>query len=307
MSGLDMMKTRAKYHGGGLNDANVVGKYRSFLSALENSYQSADTVTLYDRDFKMFRNKYKCLINPNKVTMDTDQKEISIDFKSGIRVGDVFYWDDTKTYWVVCWQELTEKAYFRGIVRKCDYELIVGGRPYRVSVRGPVETTTIWSQKHNIAFNDLNYSIMFTIEANEETKEYFTRHRVIKFDGHNWVVAATDKYSQPGVMDVYIKETFDNPTEEEEAAPAPEIKPIEPTVPYIDGPDAVNPYDTNIRFYSRGLVDGTFTIDSKKVKIKETSIDYCVIDVVTGRSGSFVVKYSNGITTIEKEVTINSL
>lgn len=305
MSGLDMMKIRANYHGGGLNDANVVGKYRSFLSAVNNSYLSEE-VTLYDRDFKQFKQKQRCLINPDKITMDYDQKEISIGFDSGLKTGDVFYWNETKTYWLVLKQELTEKAYFRGTIRRCAYEIMVNGKPYRLALRGPVETTSIWKQKNQINFNELNYSLLVYIEANEETKSFFTRHKVVKFDGHNWVVEATDKYSQHGILEVYLKESYDNAAEDIAAA-APEIVIPDSSAPHIKGPGSVNPYDKGVRFFVYGMADGIFSIDSKKVKITETTADSCTLDVVTGRSGSFVIKYSNGITTLEQEIIINSI
>ena len=82
---LDTMKKRMVFDGGDTSDGrNVRGKYLSFKSALNNSYQ-AEWITFNDK-------KWRCLINPDKITNDYDQKEISIDFKAEMKNGDVFYW-----------------------------------------------------------------------------------------------------------------------------------------------------------------------------------------------------------------------
>ena len=75
---LDTMKKRMVFDGGDTSDGrNVRGKYLSFKSALNNSYQ-AEWITFNDK-------KWRCLINPDKITNDYDQKEISIDFKAEMK------------------------------------------------------------------------------------------------------------------------------------------------------------------------------------------------------------------------------
>ena len=299
MSALDRMKQRLEYDGGPTqDDRNVKGKWYSFRSACGNSYQ-AEWISFNDQ-------KCRCLINPDKLKEDYDQKMISIDFKYGMKNGSTFYWDRTDTHWLVYLQDYDEEAYFRASIRRCDYEIEINGHKYWIYLRGPVETAIIWRQKHQIEVNDLNYSMLFYIEKNEETLEFFDRFKIIKFDGHNWRVAATDRYSQNGVIEVYLEEYYDN--EMEDAMVEPEIAIQDKMHPYIDGPQLVRPYDSNISYTLVGnLTNGKFVVNSSKVKITEMSESSCKIEILTGKSGSFILSYQReGEEDINLEVTIKS-
>ena len=89
-------------------------KLHSMQMALQNSYQ-AEWITLND-------NQYRCLINPDKLKEDYDQKVISIEHSAGMKEGDVFYWDRTDTHWLVYLQQHSESAYFRAQIRRCNYQ-----------------------------------------------------------------------------------------------------------------------------------------------------------------------------------------
>ena len=295
MSGLDIMKKRLAYVAGEPgDDRNVREKYLSFQSAINDPYQS-ETITFNGQ-------KYKCLINPDKLKESYDQKEISIDFKAEMKAGDVFYWDRTGCYWLVFLQEYTEEAYFRASIRKCNFKIYDDW----VWLRGPVETAIAWRQKHQIEFNDLNYSILFYVVASEENLKRYSRLNIIKFDGHNWRVAATDKYSQPGIIEVYLEEYFDN--EMEDNMVIPEIIEPDTTRPYIDGPRFVKPYDENVSFSIVGKSGGAFVVNSSKVKIVDSSETSCVVNIMTGKSGTFTITYfKDGEDDITMDVTIKSL
>ena len=299
-SGLEKMKKRLNYDGYDYNDNQIVkGKYNSFKSALRASYQ-AEWIELND-------NKYRCLINPDKLKENYDQKEISIDFDSKIKNGDIFYWNRTNHYWLVYLQDYSEEAYFRASIRRCDYQIDVNGTPYWIYLRGPVETALIWRQKHQIEFNELNYSILFYIQKNEETVDYFSRLKIVKFDGHTWRVAATDKYSQEGIIEVYLEEYFDNDMEDAEVPV--EIVEQDTTQPYIDGPQLVRPYDTNLSYSIVGLKGGKFVVNSNKVIINNSTETSCVLEILTGRAGSFDLIYQfddNKKEDITLKVTIQS-
>ena len=89
MSGLDRMKQRVNYTGYDRADNwNVSRKYKSFAAALKNSYQ-AEWITL-DKGTENER-RWRCLINPSRLTEQFDKKVISIDFDSGMQEGTVFY------------------------------------------------------------------------------------------------------------------------------------------------------------------------------------------------------------------------
>ena len=139
---LDTMKKRLEYAGGDADGRNVKGKLKSMLGALKNSYQ-AEWITLneYDEENKSI---WRCLINPDKLKEDYDQKEISIQFESGLKEGDTFLWNRTNTHWLVYLQEYSEEAYFRASIRRCDYQIDINGNKYWIYMRGPVETTIQW-------------------------------------------------------------------------------------------------------------------------------------------------------------------
>ena len=265
------MRKRLDYIGGDADGRNVKGKLKSMLGALKNSYQ-AEWITLneYDEENKQ---RWRCLINPDKLKEDYDQKEISIQFESGLKEGDTFLWDRTNTHWLVYLQEYSEEAYFRANIRRCDYQVDIGEHKYWVYMRGPVETTIQWQQKHNLSVNDLNYTIIMYISKNEETSTFFERHKIIKYDNHNWKVAAVDRYSQKGVIEVVLNEDFDN--EMEDNMIVPEVTMPDETLPYIEGPQTVYAFDENISYVIKNAEQGKFVVNSSKVKITNSTDTSC--------------------------------
>lgn len=282
MSGLDNMRQRLILRGGDFDSRLNKGKLDSMHTAMWNSYQG---------EWITFKNKrHRCLINPEKVTTDYDQKVISIDFECGMKPGDTFYWNRTKHWWIAFNAHFEEEAYFRSEIRRCDYQIETDNSKYWIYVRGPVETALIWNQKHKIEFNDLNYSIEFFITKNADTVDFFSRHRVVKFEGHNWKVAATDKYSQDGLIEVYLEESFDNTMEDNMVIPEI-VLPQDKSEPYIEGPQFVKPYDENIVYSIENTTSGTFVVNSSKVKIIDMDDSSCVVNIITGKSGKFDLIY----------------
>ena len=69
----------------------------------------------------------------------------NVRFKSQVKPGDVFEWYRTHTYWLITLQDVDEIAYFRGEIRRCDYQinwLDDEGNELKTfaAIRGPVET-----------------------------------------------------------------------------------------------------------------------------------------------------------------------
>lgn len=300
---LETMKKRMQYAGGDADGRNVKGKLKSMLGALKNSYQ-AEWITINEEDEEN-KARWRCLINPDKLKEDYDQKEISIEFESGLKEGDVFLWDRTNTHWIVYLQEYSEEAYFRASIRRCDYQIDIDGTKYWTYLRGPVETTIQWKQKHQVTFNDLNYTIIMYIPKNEETSSFFERHKIIKFDGHNWVVNAVDRYSQKGVIEVVLGESFDN--EMEDAAVAPEIIIPDEELPHISGPQFVSVFDEKVSYEIKNASNGKFVVNSNKVEINNSTETSCEITILTGKSSSFDLIYQrDGEEDVVLNITIES-
>lgn len=294
---LDNMKTRIMIAGGTQDGRNVKGKLKSMQSALKNSYQ-AEWITFNKK-------KCRCLINPEKLSTDYEQKIISIENKYHMKSGDVFYWNRTHKHWIVYSEYEEEEAYFRARIRECEYQIETDKDKYWIYLRGPVETALVWRQKHSLEFNDLNYSLELYITKNEDTDEFFTRHRIVKFDGHNWKVAAVDRYSQAGIIQVFLEETADNDMLDEMIVP--EIVEPDTSLPYIEGPQFVQPYDTDISYSIENIDGGEFVVNSSKVKITNSDSTSCTLNILTGRSGEFDLIYKViGQDDIVLHVTIES-
>lgn len=297
MSGLDRMKQRLIMRGGDPDGRIVRDKYKTFQGALKDSYQ-AEWITFNDK-------KWRCLINRDKLSDDYDQKEISIDYISKMQEGSVFYWDRSKKHWLVYLRQYTEEAYFRARIERCDYQLMVNETPYWVCVRGPVETQIVWAQKNKTDENDLNYTLRLKITKNEETISFFERFKIIKFDNHRWQVNTVDKYSTDGILDIYLNEYFDN--EDEEHMILPEIIVPDTQEPYIDGPQIVHVFDTNVTYTVKNITNGEFVVNSNKVKVINSDKDQCVLNITGSKSGEFTLLYKkDGFDDIELLVHIES-
>ena len=74
MSGLDNLNARVDYRGGKQQDRMIDGKLASLKRALLYSYQAATAILEDGREFR-------CLINPDKLKTNYDDKIISIPFE----------------------------------------------------------------------------------------------------------------------------------------------------------------------------------------------------------------------------------
>jgi hypothetical protein len=61
--------------------------------------------------------------------------------------------------------------------------------------------------------------------------------------------------------------------------------------PHIQGPRAVNVFDTNVSFSIVGLSGGEFVVNSNKVKIIEMNETSCVLDILASKSMTFNLSY----------------
>lgn len=323
MSGLDNLKKRLSYYGGNRQDDRMIeDKLRSLKKALLYSYQSATAVVYNTGEPREFR----CLINPNKINMELDDKMLSIPFKDirlnkekpedettsegiediGVKVGDVITWkgktEEDNTHWLIYSQYLQERAYFRGLMRQCDTEIeLDNGSKYWVYLKGPDEKSIDWLKTKHFIFNDLNYTLEMYISNNQETKQFFHRFKKVKVKGKNWEVQAIDDITNEGILAVYLKEDYTN----EYAPSTSDVPNSNPIVP-IHGPDKVHPYD--IVTYTTDLTGGTWELSNKRAKINKQTDTSVEIEITTGRSGDVSLIYHRADKdNIVKNITILSL
>lgn len=327
MSGLENLQTRLQYKGGERQiDRMKHSKVNTLKRALLYSYQSQTAILNDGREFR-------CLINKDKTKLNADDKIISIPFDDiclnekelkgvpvgkyktsegtqliGMKPGDVFTWKETNTDWIVYLQRLEETAYFRAEIRNCRYTLDIDGKTYKVFARKKALGDISWHTSKEISWNDLDYSIEMYITKDDITKNKYKRFDILELNGQPWEVQAVDAMSVEGIVMVALKEYYRNSIEkavEEEKAevPAPEVN---TRLPHITGDTEVYPYDTKV-YTINGITGGSWSLDSKKAKIVSQTEESVTVEVTTGRSGAFELKYIKEDNEIVLNVTINSL
>lgn len=317
MSGLDTLSTRLKYAGGVKQvDRMNEDKLRSLKKALLYSYQSATAILADGREFR-------CLINPDHIKNTYDNKYISIPFKdiclndnskdkktseglqeTKIKPGDVFTWKENGTDWLVYLRRLEETAYFRAEIRRCRYTVTIEDTEYKCYAARPSTNEIDWRRQENKLWNDIDYTLQMYITKDEKTERFFHRFHVIDINGKPWEIQSIDNMSSEGIIIIYLKEWYQNSIAKEKAeedAAAAVTSIVTKDEPVIDGPKTVYPYDKKA-YTIKNAENGTWVIGSNKAKILEQDESIVYIEVVTGRSGNFELKY---VRENEDDVTLN--
>ena len=305
MSGLDNMSTRLNYVGGNRQvDRMNEDKLKSLKKALLYSYQSATAILSDGREFR-------CLINPDKIKNIYDNKFISIPFSDiclnekrddkktrdgiqeiGLKPGDIITWKENQTDWLVYLRRLEETAYFRAEIRRCRYKVLIDDTEYKCYVARPSTNEIDWRHQKDKLWNDIDYTLQMYITKDEKTEMFFHRFSHIDINGKPWEVQSIDSISSEGIIIVYLKEWYQNSIADAKAEEdAGKVDPIIPEdAPSIEGPTIVYPYDKKT-YTIRNAENGTWIIGSSKAKILEQNETTAYIEVVTGRSGNFELKY----------------
>ena len=292
VQGAKDMASRLESKGGfPQQDRMIRDKRRSLDKATMYSYQGAWVKKqLYDfkpaMDGVREADPVRALINPNKLKMDYDDKIISIRFEHEFRVGDVFEWCNTGTYWIVYLQDLEELAYFRGDIRKCSYEIEwddEAGKRQRtyIALRGPVETKIDYIQKHGISVDNPNYSLNILMPKTTANLKQFKRYKKFYLqdlvEGEDkvcWRVEAIDTFSTPGIIEVTAVEYYANESEDDvENGKVGSLikKPIDPNIGtesefVIFGDTFIKPKKEYI-YYIEDALYGQWYISNQKLPI----------------------------------------
>lgn len=281
---LDKMSYRLNYRGGTDQiDRMNSDKLKSLESAMKYSYQSA-TINILPQ-----QRLYKCLINPDKLSMDVDNKILSIPYYDEIREGSIIWWSETDSYWLVYLRHLEETAYFRASLRRCHHQVeLEDGSFYWVYIRGPVEQSIVWQQGGGNYLNKLNNTLVMYITKDTVTDAYFHRFAKVKIEGNTWEVQAVDRLSTPGIIEVALKEDFNNSFAEIQSQ-----DPVAEANAYITGSLEVYPYDT-VEYSTEE--EGEWTLNMPKrnmVKIVKQAPTAIKLFIATGKSGEFTLSHSS--------------
>ena len=321
MDNLNLMRERLRARGGIVQQARMIkDKQEALKRAIKYSYQGAQ-VQAIGKSEPAF-----ALINPNTVKQDYDDKIISIDFDYGYSVGTVFEWSNTGTKWLIYLQDLTELAYFKGDIRKCNYEVKWKNSKgddcvTYIALTGPSEKKIDSAVKEGVSLDFPNYSLHFYMPHTEETAKRFDRYNKFYLNGLPtcWRVEAIDKISMPGILEIYAHEYYANEYEdniEEGLVGDLVVEPIIPETEDIEGKTFIKPKEVCTYEYT-GVAEGMWEWD-KKLPIKEIPLEEGANNSKTitikwdaSYSGQFVLKYCNADVQppveIEKTIVVESL
>ena len=293
---LKTLSARIDYLGGDQLSRINKQKLQSFRAALKNDYNSRLIKT--DKHASV-----PCIIKNNAYGLkaDYDKKYISVEFSAGLEAGDVFQCLDDNSRWMIYLPVLTETAYLRSEIIRCDHSLNVNGKEYFVYFQGPVETDIRWFIKNGINANELNKSGTVYIKKDDNTLNFFHRFTKIKINGHTWEVQVTDPISVPGILELELQEYYDN-----KEADLPQVKPSDKNQ-LIKGEKIVK-QNTSIGYMVDDSIynpSTSWTIaGNDRVKIEEVlnNGQICKVKVNEGAIGKFTLSYG----TNSMEITIDT-
>ena len=282
---LKTLSARIDYLGGDQLSRINKQKLQSFRAALKNDYNSRLIKT--DKHASV-----PCIIKNNAYGLkaDYDKKYISVEFSAELEAGDVFQCLDDNSRWMIYLPILTETAYLRSEIIRCDHSLNINGKEYFVYFQGPVETDIRWFIKNGINANELNKSGTVYIKKDDNTLSFFHRFTKIKINGHMWEVQVTDPISVPGILELELQEYYDN-----KEADLPQVKPSDKNQ-LIKGEKIVK-QNTSVGYMVDDSIynpSTSWTIaGNDRVKIEEVlnNGQICKVKVNEGAIGKFTLLY----------------
>lgn len=318
--GVNLIAKRLHWRGGApQQDRMIKDKRWSLDHAVKYSYQGAKIRHTDAID----KEEAPALINPDKTKQNYDDKIVSVGYEYRYKPGDVFDWMNTGTKWIIYLQDLTELAYFKGEIRRCNYQvswLDADGTEYtqHLAVRGPVETKINYIQKNGISVDTPNHSLDILMTKTPEALRYFRRYskfylKGIEPDDNNicYRVEATDSISMPGVLQVVAVEYYANETKDDidnSLVNGLVIKPVDPNEDtdiddLIKGETFIKP-KLSYNYFYRGKEVAHWEIVGKKVPVQiQEQGKKVTISWQSGYSGQFILKYGSS----EKTIVVESL
>lgn len=313
LTGLHAMETRLHDMGGCLQqDRMIKEKNRTLQRAIKYSYQGAKIKKVGEEPI------LPGLINPDRVTHDYDDKILSTGYEFKIKPGDVFEWVNTGTIWLVTTQELTELAYFKAKIRRCNYSINWQdedtGEVFNtyVALIGPAQNTI--NSINKVASIDIpNHQLTILMPKNPDTVKFFTRYArfylqgIIENDKNTcWRVTGTDTLSTPGVLQIHAEEYYSNLDKDDlELGVANSVDmnvPPESDMSYIEGPDEIRPNIPAVFIWKGRTLEPWYWDETAPLKV---TVEDRVITVkwIQSYSGKFTLTCGD----VTKEIRVKSL
>lgn len=301
MNSLDLM--RARLSGKTQQERMIKDKKWTLDRAVHHSYQGAKVQKIGDEVIA------SALINPNHLKPDYDDKVISIGFEFGYKPGDIFEWTNTGTKWLIYLQDLTELAYFRGDVRKCNYEISWKNADGSISsslvaLRGPKETSIDSSIQEDISVDTPNHTLNILMPSTEEALAYFKRYARFFLNGTCWRVEGVDSISMTRIIEIDATEYYANKDTDDIDKGIADGAIVEPIVPTpasaILGETFIKPKITYKYVYT-GAEKGSWSWDSKLPISATPNGKEITLKWTTAHVGQFDLSFGNDTKTIVVE------
>ena len=313
----DDLAIRLNYHGGSVRqDRMIRDKLWSLKTAMRSSYHRATAILFDGREFN-------CLMNPSKLNLDIDYKEISIPFEDvclnkerkgktsegiepiGMKCGDIFTWKETETDWLVYVQRVDELAYFRAGCYKCNIEVEFGDYKQKGHILGPSARNIDWRQYVNAFWNNINYDAILLLPKTDEVLEHLKRFDKVFINDKQWEVQARNMFTE-GVIEIAIREDFTNTYADAQVTPEPTPEPLPEEVGIV-GPTEVNCADMYTYRIQNAPTAGTWEVNNKLARVINVKGDSVTIGITTMKSGKFTLTYNCGEYTTSLDITIKSI
>lgn len=318
MTALSNMQKRLDYRGGTPQQSRMIkDKLKTLKKAYLYSYQAAVMVVDNpDEDSELQTLEFRCLMNPDKRTFDTDKMMLSVPFEDicvnapmstevvtvPIKPGKTFIWKQTDTRWIVVLQYIEEYAYFRADVRKCfEFPLDINGQNYYFASVGEKEEILEWTRRNHEDWNKMNYTRTLYIERNDNTLDYFKRFKIVQIPNINgnlesWEVQAVNHNAVDDILIVHVREYFENQYQEVSDEEQEKIEQEH----QLEGDFVCRAYDKikfvadyveNAEWEIRNKTDGLYPkVDDAIVKDEKTTL---YIQLMNSKTGEFDVYYND--------------
>lgn len=289
-----MLKKRINASGTLAQKQQIKDKQKVLNSVIKESYFGSNVVVNSDEE-----NLFRAAITMSDA--GEGDKVISAPFDRKLKIGDIIYWSETNSYWIITYQELSELAFFQGKMEQCEnYQIL--GPDGKTKVFASIKV----SPKSNI--EDANQALIkldetttvIKIPDNEINSSLFKIETCIQIKGFTYKINNVDNISIDGVLVIYAKRDYDNnPTlfiEKEEK---------ENDNTYIIGSNEIVPFEESTYKISSSSIVGTWTVsDNTNVSKTINSDGSLTIIWKNGRKrNDFTISYGE----YSKEIHVESL
>lgn len=184
------------------DDNNLFDQLISEQSEIIYKIEGKDTILL----------KTSSIILDHKINQDYDEKYLYTKLDTNTKIGDIFFWERTNTHWIVYAQYLTEKNYYKSIIKRANWCISWIDKYSNVQfqwvyVRGPLETKLNQINKDNNIIDVHNETLSILMPKNSKTIS-FKKYDNILLNGKKWkIVADIDDISNTELIEIQLQKT----------------------------------------------------------------------------------------------------